>query len=640
MKKKKILIHSNHCKAFTGFGKHTKNILIHLHKTGKYEIVELSNGVTRGDPKVKNFPWKCEGSIPNNPALLQKLNKDPILARSAGYGGQTIDLVIEEEKPDVYIGIEDIWAFSGYTEKKWWNKTNCMIWTTLDSLPILPEAVKNAKKIKNYYVWASFAEKAMNELGHSHVKTLHGALDTNNFFRLEDKERSSLRSRFKLKDEFIIGFVFRNQLRKSVPNLLEGFKLFLQKNPESKAKLLLHTNWQEGWDIPRLIKEKGLNNEDILTTYVCEKCHQYEIKSFASDTKENGEHQDCGFCGSQRSQQTSSVKLGVDEKQLNEIYNLMDVYCHPFSSGGQEIPIQEAKLTELITLVTNYSCGEDCCTEESGGIALSWAEYREPGTQFIKASTDPNSIAFQLKKVFNMSSAKRAEIGKTARDFVIKNYSIESICSKLEDIIDNMPEPDWNFEFKIEEKDENYTPNPSLPNEEWIIDIYKNILKMEVDEDDEGFKHWINRLNTDMDKESVLKYFHQVAEQENAKNKSIKFEDIIDKDDKGKRLLISMPQSIGDIYLCTSLLKNIKETYPDYNIYFATKPEYFDILDGNPYIHKVIPYSQELDSLPTMEGQGGHEGYFEVAFLPFIGTQRILNYMHNGKDKIQFDICT
>jgi len=47
-----------------------------------------------------------------------------------------------------------------------------------------------------------------------------------------------------------------------------------------------------------------------------------------------------------------------------------------------------------------------------------------------------------------------------------------------------------------------------------------------------------------------------------------------------------------------------------------------------------------LDSLPTMEGQGDHEGYFEVAFLPFIGTQRILNYMHNGKDKIQFDICT
>ena len=68
----------------------------------------------------------------------------------------------------------------------------------------------------------------------------------------------------------------------------------------------------------------------------------------------------------------------------------MDVYCHPFTSGGQEIPIQEAKLVELITLVTNYSCGEDHCTKESGGLPLDWSEYREPGTQFIKASTSPS----------------------------------------------------------------------------------------------------------------------------------------------------------------------------------------------------------------------------------------------------------
>ena len=55
-----------------------------------------------------------------------------------------IDKIIEEEKPDVYIGIEDIWAFNEYTKKAWWNKINCMIWTTLDSLPILPEAEKMA----------------------------------------------------------------------------------------------------------------------------------------------------------------------------------------------------------------------------------------------------------------------------------------------------------------------------------------------------------------------------------------------------------------------------------------------------------------------------------------------------------------
>ena len=93
----------------------------------------------------------------------------------------------------------------------------------------------------------------------------------------------------------------------------------------------------------------------------------------------------------------------------------MDVYCHPFTSGGQEIPIQEAKLTELITLVTNYSCGEDTSTLESGSFPLDWSEYREHGTQFIKASTSPFSIAKQLSKVFKMKPQKKSDMGKRGR---------------------------------------------------------------------------------------------------------------------------------------------------------------------------------------------------------------------------------
>lgn len=633
--KKKVLIHSNHCKAYTGFGKHTKNILLHLHKTGKYDLIEFSNGIKWGNPSLKMLPWNAEGSLPNDIATLKKMNEDQALARNASYGGQTIDKIIEREKPDIYIGIEDIWAFSGYTDKKWWNKINCMIWTTLDSLPILPEAEKSAPKIKNYFTWSSFASKSLNKSGHDHVKTLHGAIDHTHFFRMSDGQRKNLRKKNKIdQDDFIIGFVFRNQLRKSVPNLLEGYKIFCQQNPDSSAKLLLHTHWKEGWDIPRLIKEKGIDPKNILTTYVCDFCKNFEIKPYEDEKK------DCRLCGAEKSQVTPNTRLGITEEQLNEVYNLMDVYCHPFTSGGQEIPIQEAKLAELITLVTNYSCGEDCCTEDSAGLPLSWSEYREPGTQFIKASTKPESIASQLKKVYKMKDSKKKDLGKKARDFVIKNYSVEVIGKKLEEIIDNMPKSDWDFNFKPIEKNPNYIPPYIKDDSDFIKNIYKNILQLDVDESDEGYKHWMSRLSSDMDRESILKHFHKVAQSENKKNQKLDFNDILDKDDKGKRLLFSMPQSIGDVYMSTSLLKNIKELYPDYNIYFATKPDYFELLDGNPYIHKVIPYSQSLDNLPAMEGQGEHEGYFEVAFLPFIGTQRMLNYMHNGKDKIQFELCT
>ena len=99
-----------------------------------------------------------------------------------------------------------------------------------------------------------------------------------------------------------------------------------------------------------------------------------------------------------------------------------------------------------------------------------------------------------------------------------------------------------------------------------------------------------------------------------------------------------MPQSAGDVFWTTSLFKSIKDMYPDYNLYYATKKEYMDVLEGNPYVHKTIEYNPIMDNLLWSEGAGNHKGYFEITFLPFIGTQRMLNYLHNGKDKLAFDI--
>ena len=55
--KKKILIHSNFCRAFTGFGKNKKNIMRYLFDTGKYELMELANGLQWGDGATETVPW-------------------------------------------------------------------------------------------------------------------------------------------------------------------------------------------------------------------------------------------------------------------------------------------------------------------------------------------------------------------------------------------------------------------------------------------------------------------------------------------------------------------------------------------------------------------------------------------------------
>jgi glycosyltransferase involved in cell wall biosynthesis len=612
---------------FTGFGKHKKNLLSYLYNTGKYDIIELSNGYTWESEQLKFVPWESYGTLPSDPEIHKEIAIDERRKNAAGYGAEMIDHAVKELKPDIYLGIEDVWAFNGFIEKEWWNKIHCIVHTTLDSLPILPDAVNAADKIKNYFVWASFAEKAMHKLGHTHVKTVHGTLDASSFYRLTDEDRLKLRNRFKLSDEYIIGFVFRNQLRKSVPNLLDGFKLFQENNKQSKVKLLLHTSWNEGWDILKLLKEKEIDTKNILTTYICKNCNAYNVKSFSSHVV------NCDFCRTQNSCETTNVKTGVNEQQLNEIYNLMDVYCHPFTSGGQEIPIQEAKLTELITLVTNYSCGEDCSTEASGGFPLEWAEYREPGTQFIKASTLPTSIFSQLQHVYNLPLETKKLLGKSARQFVIDNYSIEVVGKFFENLFDSFPHVDYVFENKKLKCDAFYDPDPNLQDKEWVESLYDNIL---TKQDPAGVVHWMQRLKADLKRSDVLNYFRKVALSENQNSFLDEMLSSLKENKDSKKIAFIQPNGVEEIIIATSLVTSIKKTYPDYDIYFFTRNEYFDLINSHPDVKKVLNYFNKMDDPLFFEGKGANNKYFDIVFAPYLSINN--NYFRNAEDIIQYNI--
>lgn len=626
--KKKILFHSCHSRQLSGFGKNCKNILAHLCKTGKYEIVEFANAYKWHDKTLETVPWKCIGSGPDDTGVIAENNENEITSREMSYGLLKIDEVIKQEKPDIYIGSEDIWAFLKIVKKPWWNKINCMLWTTLDSLPLLPEAVEIAKTTKHYYTWANFAKKELHKIGLKHTDCLHGAIDTKNFYKLDPNQRQAIREKNNInKDDFIIGFVFRNQIRKSVPNLLEGFKLFKNNlNKKINPKLLLHTGWHEGWDIANLIKEKEINPEDVLTTYFCKKCNNYKIQSFA------GNSCDCNMCQSKESLETISVKTGTSEKQLNEIYNMMDVYCHPFTSGGQEIPIQEAKLCELITLSTNYSCGEDMNTTEASGIPLEWSEYREPGTQFIKASTCSKSICKSLIQVINLTPQAKQALGENARKFIINNYSIESVGKKLEKIIDKMPEIDFNFQ--IEDSDEinpNYLPPRISDISSWIIDVYKNILGINLKKEDDIVRNLIMAISNGKKKEEVLSDLKNLAIKKKQTLISDKnFAKSLDKEQKDRIALVCE----GDKYnalMTSSALRGIKKLYPDKDIYIITHPINFPVFAGNKFCYKKIPFFEKSTDIEYMSKKNS---YFDICFvLP--SDEEIKKTNRFGKDDIE-----
>lgn len=642
-KKIKLLYYSDFSLAKTGFGRCAKDLLEYLYKTGKYEIIHSCMMKPEGDPELDITPWKSVGTMPVNEQFQKAYQSDERVRQIAGYGFYKIDEIIKNEKPDIVLSAQDIWGIFQICEKPYWNKIPCIFWTTLDSLPIHPKAIEASKKCQpgNFWVWSNFAEKDMKKNGHINVQTVHAPFDDKEFYRMERVKKLELRRRYKLNENaFIIGFVFRNQLRKSIFSLLEGYNQFKRENPGISSKLLLHTCFSEGWNIMEQAKHYNVPSEDILTTYICENCREYEVKPFA------GEKQSCRFCQSNNSQHTTSPKLGVSENQLCEIYNLMDVYCHPFNSGGMEVPASfEAKACELPVLATNYSCGEEICEDKEGTLPLEWTAYRDlQQSEFIKAATLSKSVTKQLNRVYRMDDKERREMGRKGRNWAVERFSVEKAAKKIDELLSGQKLTNYNFDFKVDKPNPDAIVSKIEDKKEWLKTLYKEILKMEVADDDTGLLGWIEKIQKAPESEleavyqGIEGYFRQTARVQLSKTEKVEFESLLNPEDKGKRILFVLPQSIGDLYLSTSLFRSIKEQYPWCSLYVATKPEYFSIFKGNPYVTKMLPYIPEMDNLFWSEGISGHNGWFEICFLPNVNVQRIQNYQHNGLTKIAYPI--
>lgn len=637
MRKKRLLFLTDYAGAFTGFGKQCKLLLSYLYNTNKYEILNAAQGTPKNGAHNDKFPWKTVGVLPDDPNQIQQINQDPNLARNAAYGALEITSIVKEFKPDVIFAINDTWGSQFVTDFSFFKKIPTVCWNTFDSLPLLPDTIQKAPDIKHYWTWSDFARKELHKHNFTHVQNQYPLVNTKSFYKLSDSKISEIKSRFGLpEDAFIIGFVFRNQLRKLINTQIEAYALFKKHNPEIKNTFLYtHTHYGEGWDIHRLCQQYGVDPREVLCTYVCKETRQYFIAPFHGQDIENP-------LTKQKTLVTANVAHGVTDDQLNEIYNIFSLYSHPATSGACELPCVEAALTEKIITTAAYSFGEDIIENNKGSIPIKFTFYTEHGTQFLKSQPSAYELSKIFKKVYEMKPAAKRQMEIDSRKWAVDNYSIETNGKKIEEFIDNQEILNQDsFEFSDENKSQ-ANPSAVIPennsdSKEWVKSLYKLILNVDISDEDEGLLHWLQKIEQNVPKEQIENYFRQVGTQELQKNKEIKFEELLDQNDIG-RVIYVMPESAGDIFLSTALFKSIKDRYPKFSLYVATKPQYKDILDGNPYVHKWIEYNPIMDNLLWLEGNSKHDGYFNVAYLPYSCTQRMLNYLHNGIDKIDFNL--
>jgi DNA-directed RNA polymerase subunit RPC12/RpoP len=633
MARKKIVLQTNAPWLRTGLAQNGRYLMKHLLKTGKYDLVYYcTNHVMSNDPNLQRLPCKAYGAIPADQNILNQLNQDPNRARDVAYGSHFIDQIIKDEKPDIWWESDDLWSTNGYMEKPWFKHVNAVFHKTPDSIPILDVAYQQAKSTPYYYTWAQFAVKEMRRVDPSltHIKSIYGMSDTEHFAPITRKERDDLRARFGIdKDTTIFNVTNRNQLRKCFIQIIEAFAAFKREYSFAKTKLHFHTSFAEkgsGWDIPKLAAFYGLKQEDILCTYVCKNCGNWHIAQYG------GEDIDCRYCGGKKSMITTSTNHGVPDDEMKLMHGLSDAGLSIFDSGGQEYASVSSLLCGMPTAISAYSCGEDFMHLPFVS-AIDWVPYYQPGTNFKKATPKLESIKAFMVKVYKLTDAERLVIKDASREWAVKTFSVDSIGKQWEGVFDAMPPKDWSS-VTLEYKPKNVGyPMPTMTdNELWVKALYNNILLVEPDPD--GLKYWLNALATNMKREQVYAYFISVGQSDNAKAaKPMDFEELFDKNGK-KRILVVMKESGGDLFTLTACLKGLKELYPDHDLYVACDPAFNDILAGNEYIHRVLPYQ------PVMEAELAMMNHADVYHYPALATQKQLNYLLHTKSALDITYKT
>jgi glycosyltransferase involved in cell wall biosynthesis len=630
--KHRVLLHTNSTQIKTGLAENAKTLLKYLYKTGKYDLGHYCSQTSIADPSLRLTPWASFGCLPNDPRTVQELNSDPGKARDATYGAWNIDNVVREFKPSIYIGSDDLWAFPkhAYYDRPWWKQINPILHVTIDSLPIMDQAYEQALATPTYLTWARFAMQEMHRRNPkcAHVGQIYGAMDTAKFAPISDVERTDLRKRFGLAETTTVFlFVGRNQLRKQFVQCIEAFAHFKREHPQADAKLWFHTSFSEkgqGWDIMKLAAYHGVRSEDILSTYVCRQCGQWHVSPY------RGEDIDCPYCGAQKSMITANITNGVRDEEMRYLYGVSDACISAFSSGGQEYHNSQSLLCGKPLASTNYSSGADFC-EQPFVYTLGFSTYYEHGTNFIKATTSSRDIKNYMVKVWKSSKRELAEWGEKGREWAVKTFSIETIGAQWERMFDGMKPVDWStVNLTVEPKNDTF-PFPEIGDEnQFIHTLYREILRMEEREDGAGFLNWKTVLSKGGTRRSVYDYFISEARKENAKNQATKQSDLwdaIDKTTGKKRALFVIKESLGDCLIATQLFESFHTTYPNHDLYVATKPDNFSVFAANPHIYRLLPWNDAFENEMAMTGAGQKDAYFDVFMHPAIPTQRQLNYL-------------
>ena len=405
MKKIKILTISDQPLSPSGVGMQTRYMIEGLLKTGKYQVISFGGAI-----KHQSY----------DPIKLEEYGDDWVIFPVDEYGTQDmVRSVLRTEKPDM------IWFMTDPRFFGW-------LWEICGEVrPLVP--------LVYYHVWDNYPYPLYNKKYYDSndvivtiskvtddiVRTVSPdveciyhthAVDTNIFRKLEDSQIKTLRKNQGMNDKFVFFYNNRNARRKMTGSIMFWFKEFLDEIGHDKATLLMHTDPYDpyGQDLYMLLETLGLQDGQV---------------------------------------NFSTQKYPLED--LAALYNIADCTVNISDAEGFGLATLESLACET-PIIINKTGGLQQQISDDGeyefGVGIEPASKAIIGSQEVPYIYEDRiakeDFIAALHKVYNMSKEEREEVGKKAREFVLKEHNFDKYCSGWDEILSGIHEKYGSWETR------------------------------------------------------------------------------------------------------------------------------------------------------------------------------------------------
>lgn len=228
---------------------------------------------------------------------------------------------------------------------------------------------------------AKVGEEFMVQHKVPNVKMIPHGVNIDQYHPIKDREK--IRVKFGLNDKFVCGFVGRNQTRKMIPYMMRGFATFAKDKDD--VTLLLHTDAMApggeglGWVIDGLVwKFEQETNQSLFDSK----------KVILTETNMD-----------------VLTRQNIHPENLNDIYNLMDLFVYATGGEGFGLPAIECQSAGVPIIMSDNTTGPELVGQTGELIEMLKDKYGRTvgliGTNGVENYIpDDNHIRSLLEKYY------------------------------------------------------------------------------------------------------------------------------------------------------------------------------------------------------------------------------------------------